>query len=531
MDPLMDPSKCPTSEPPKSTPSRHSQYLTTALLEVRTLIKGHPDNQPVAHILRKVAEKYSISFDSLKKAFQRKRDVPDSELKNDERMVLSTVQEYMLLGFIKGVTNAGSSPYIANVITLISMLFEKTVDHSWVVRFLSRFRSVFATTAGKKMEEERKGETIVQVTDSFVTGFGAYLDKMGILNKAKHLITCDETLLTLSESMLLLTRIKDADTKAEPTPKLGARYGSMLPFVSADGTFWLCAICVATANQPAAGFHVVEWPKNSRTANSPLQTLLFFSPSGYFSQEQYAGAVRQLLETLKNHGFSTAVKFLLADNLAIHRTPELVLECAKQQLHLCALAPNCTRFMAPLDNQVFGCFKTVMTHEASQLRFWKCFSGKNILPEKAIIPATIAHALEKSFTKEIIKNSFANTGIMPWNPELIRKEAASYAPTKTPTAVNLADHFQQEMIARSCELAAKAKNVQIDARSNVAYFKPQEDAEKSGSKRKTPSSEYVANNMATPEFLLEKALETEEGDQPDTPTTKKPRSSTVTSKK
>lgn len=488
--------------PPQTMATKNPRNnMTNALIELRDQVNGSGDNQKILPLCQEISAKYGVSAEGLRQSFYRKESIESQMLSANQSSRLSLFQELMLVGTLKATATGGGNVYLSYLPTLVETLFDQQVDGSWARRFLQRYNSCLAPTTKKTMEANRKNGLILEATEIFVVAFEKMLGTWKLKNKPQSILTCDETLLNVTDGKLVATRIKSAHTKCEPTDTRPPLYGSMLTFVAADGTFWLCAICICIKDAKAT-VNVPVFPTASRESNAPLKVVMLTSDSGYFQREHYEECVRTLLMLFAEHGVSTSPKALLADNLGIHRSPQLVRECMDKKLQLCALAPNCTAFMAPLDNEIFASFKMSLARNVKDIQSENALSGDSPVPTGALIPASLSAALAAGFKKGIIIQSFRNTGIFPWNGEKIKQNATAYCDLPPATSSPTLDQFSDKAVDLVQKLVSSTQEKKKQFKTRVQRMPLASIDPQSNLKKGTVTEKYIREKLVTPENYL-----------------------------
>ena len=115
---------------------------------------------------------------------------------------------------------------------------------------------------------------------------------------------------------------------------------------------------------------------------------------------------------------------LLCDNLEAHRDAEGLRHATSHGAHVFFLPPNTSHFLQPLDDKVFAIYKTCLRKFGNKLnmKFGK-MRQKLAGHASSVITAATPMAEHIAFSDKHIQEAFKNTGIYPWNPELILTQA------------------------------------------------------------------------------------------------------------
>ena len=120
--------------------------------------------------------------------------------------------------------------------------------------------------------------------------------------------------------------------------------------------------------------------------------------------------------------------FVFGDQLGSHKSANVTESCLNRNILSCMLPANTSHFLQPLDNTVFARFKQVISNEFKSYKLSQKTLAHDI---KMIMYETAYHAEDVAFTNRVIKRSFCNTGIYPWNSNLILAKAQQNAGNKT----------------------------------------------------------------------------------------------------
>ena len=147
------------------------------------------------------------------------------------------------------------------------------------------------------------------------------------------------------------------------------------------------------------------------TTGGPHGTVYDCTPSGWFDGRTFTRWF--LLAFLPAVQQLEGRKVLLGDNLASHFTPEVIRAARQNDIYFCALPPNATHLMQPLDVSVFGPMKrqwrNILAEWRTETRKKGCFP-KEIFPSlmqrlTVAMEPTLADNLKSGFR---LLSSFCN---------------------------------------------------------------------------------------------------------------------------
>ena len=181
------------------------------------------------------------------------------------------------------------------------------------------------------------------------------------------------------------------------------------------------------------------------TTGGPQGTVYDCTPSGWFDGRTFTkwflSAFLPAVEHLDGR------KVLLGDNLASHFTVEVIRAAQVNNVYFCALPPNATNLMQPLDVSVFGPMKRQWR---AVLGDWRTESRKKGCFPKQLFPAllqrltiAIAPTLEQN-----LKSGFRSSGLYPVNRDEVLKKLPS-APVGGERAIGILNAGLIDLLQRN----------------------------------------------------------------------------------
>ena len=114
---------------------------------------------------------------------------------------------------------------------------------------------------------------------------------------------------------------------------------------------------------------------------------------------------------------------LLTDNLATHRDVDVVEEMRNNFIHMFYLPPNTSHFLQPLDDLPFAIYKSELRNLADKLIRSFSSNGKKKVESVYLATLVSGEAEKIAFAADKVQAGFQNTGVWPWNPQLILNNA------------------------------------------------------------------------------------------------------------
>lgn len=144
------------------------------------------------------------------------------------------------------------------------------------------------------------------------------------------------------------------------------------------------------------------------------------TPNGYTSDDVFPNLVAQFeLDFHKLYPDTPAV--IYADRLSSHTTPELLATTSAKQLTFVLFPAGTSHFLQPLDDVVFGLFKTKLRMYRDELLASNPFSHSIV--KDSLLKAMML-AVQEALQPGPITAAFLNTGIYPWDSEKISARRA-----------------------------------------------------------------------------------------------------------
>ena len=169
------------------------------------------------------------------------------------------------------------------------------------------------------------------------------------------------------------------------------------------------------------------------TTGGPRGTVYDCTPTGWFDGRTFTRWF--LLAFLPAVQQLEGRKVLLGDNLASHFTPEVIRAVRQNDIYFCALPPNATHLMQPLDVSVFGPMKRQWRNILAE---WRTETRKKGCFPKEIFPSLMQRltvAMEPTLADNL-KSGFRTSGLHPIDREQVLKKLPS-APVNRERAVGI----------------------------------------------------------------------------------------------
>lgn len=343
---------------------------------------------------------------------------------NDRRYTLTADREGVLVGVIRGFSHHHLALSRAKIISMVRTAFDLGQDWNgehWYRDFESRHKSLLHSLL-------RKDLTPARTSAALLSGYLRYLDSVeqsfqDLQLYPHHIWNVDETPLHVShshrESRVLVAREQHMATNSVPLMRFE---GTFVPAINAAGDCPFVGIVLpykmdrrqrrgSAKSEDLPPLSHVRFPLISER-KSPI-VRYFYSDTGRMNTQifkRYMEEFGKVRDTLYP-GHQT-LTFL--DHLGAHLQPELILSLAHKGHHTSFLAVHSSELTQPLDQQTFGQFHRVLNHDAADHIFTAMISSS---VERLVVLKSLGAAVRKSFSPDIIRKSWLEAGLYPFNKE------------------------------------------------------------------------------------------------------------------
>jgi hypothetical protein len=409
-----------TSTAKKRKAIKKSEMSELILTDINSLL-SHPNNQKSEReICTIVAEKYGKEPETIRSLWKYNKQ---KKFKAHGNQLLTDSQEATLVGVLEAFSLKHTPLTKTLFLKIVKTEYNLPADwlgKDWYQGFLSRHSDQLHQGAVKAIKEERITPDVLNNTKKFVSIVDKYLAEHHFSDKV--IINADETRLTIKGNIFSDEYIES--TKKEKLTHKGptsVQSASMVVFSAASGQVILTVYVLPTSfnenavSNPSISLHHVRYVQRG-----DWNRFYMFTDTGYLDVESWRAIMKYYI-SLTQQLWPGVHSLLFLDKLSIHTQPDIVKQCIEKGVHTLFFPSNASHFIQPLDNLMFTNFKKIFYKE---VREWM---SNSTLHHKKLITALIAVAPLaeiKAFTLTVIKASFLNTGIYPWNPKLILEHAA-----------------------------------------------------------------------------------------------------------
>ena len=359
-----------------------------------------------------------MNVDRIRKAYQRFKPPTNDGLSPHGNQRLSATQENALVALILFQSMSNKAYQMHEFLQVCRDIHKKSpckFTYPWLEGLLERKKEWVCLRESQLLGPSRSKEDNLSQVLNFIAWHTKFLEDHYF--REFSIINADESRVCLKDMGKTGKRLMSAIFgKGGTKGKREKAYISVVPFVSAAGRVICC-------------FYILPLGSMEGTVNIPhrvgyrlrgdFQEYYLFTETGYSNTETFQAMSEKFVEEYhRQHGKVDAILYL--DRLASHITPKLNTTLANGGVWCLLFPPGTTHFIQPLDDIAFALFKRLLKYFKDQFLGVECFSvDRNESPLlHAIVPA-----IHKALSSAVIKKSFDNTGIYPWNPARIAARA------------------------------------------------------------------------------------------------------------
>ena len=391
---------------PKKTPK------PTARMKIPIVQHLLNDGLGIMEACATVAEENDFSANAMYHAFKAHKDEPD--IKHSGNSCLTEAQELSIACVIIAFDLVGAALSQDVLTGMVKDVFKKEVHPSWWTSYYARHET---RLAGRR----KRGAVGINDHDEFraeVRRWGGKIDKF--LNEHHFPAHCqinpDETRLYEKDGAVYLTRMGARHRTSSTIDKDGeTSVGTYIPFPAADGSM-IMSVYVLRAKfnhgeEAEGSFYLPHYSvRQSRTLH-PWPIYFIYTQSGWLTKATWRKILWLFAETWELHhpGLQCC---LWLDYAGIHYQPDLVLELAAKGIFTVFFPVRTTKFLQPADQRLFALLKLLTIKILADKRTTIALLGGSW--SGALWQACFRAEL-RTFRPPVIKGSFSDAGIFPWN--------------------------------------------------------------------------------------------------------------------
>ena len=372
-------------------------------------------DQGISHATacRQLAKKFNKSPETIRHWF---KGGPKPLVKSNGNQLLTDEEEAIVIGWILTHSEQNrplNSTQIMNGVNAGMFQSKKANIRDWYRSFMSRHSDVLAARVGHEMKPARTEDKVYEDIQKFIHFYPDWLKKNDV--NPEWLINADETRVLLSQGQKGQKVVGRATKKVAATMEtIKGKAISFIPFVAANGTRIMDVFIIPGG--PKGSVFDIKRCRSSPRKGTPAY--FGFSEHGYLNDRLWFSIIERLcdhLTRLKPVGNPA----LILDQLGSHKSPYILNLYQKVDLKVLFFPKNCSHLLQPCDDKVFAVFKRKL-----QLEYSNSLVTLNASERDAgALLAGLAQDIANSITPDVIKSSFRETGLFPWDPVLIESRA------------------------------------------------------------------------------------------------------------
>jgi hypothetical protein len=395
--------------PSQSTPKKLHDKVIFTRDAILAAMKNDGLNQTQA--IHHVAEQQSISPGTAKTRFYRtKAEV----FVHHGNMILSAESESALLGILEAASSDGAPWSKSTLINFVNNTWfggEERVGEDWIRSFASRHENEIILDTTKPLDADRVRN--IQIADVY-----KFADEFEALERSY----------TWNSDFIFNVDESPADALRGSSPfafhaKRAARAGysqaprdplrTIVPFVSAAGRVWLVLYIFkggvdGAARNPRTSYVFSE---DNYYFRGTWKRLYACTSNGYMTRELWRSVIRSFIDIIKNEVSSTQ-GILIGDHLSSHLDAESIQLLQEINMHSVFFVPHTTHISQPLDQNPLAAYKKAVARHKVVATTARILYNQ---PLVGILKDVVVEAEKEAFTPSIIRASFRNTGVWPWD--------------------------------------------------------------------------------------------------------------------
>lgn len=325
--------------------------------------------------------------------------------------------------------------YLANQLYLKRCPEAKELTTGFVQKFVERHSLDIKKRKGKDSHKKNVLLSRYSVVEEWIKEAGMRLFEE---------VTQDYLLFNIDETKALPKSMADSVIAAAGLPEAhtnqvenSALY-TLISCVSASGDVLFCVYIFrkpVTKKLTHMGIHVPIDPESPSTrSNREFPIYYAATSSGYLNAELWRSLLTvflALVEPLQGLGRQRrAVLFI--DGCSSHRKVDTIEPLSRCNVLVIYFPSNTSHILQPLDGYIFACYKPGAARGLQLLSLQALVFNEF---KKHLVLKLSIDAAKKAFTPKIIKASFRDRGIHPWDPELILANTLRSTGSRPPISV------------------------------------------------------------------------------------------------
>lgn len=386
--------------------------LKNLVAEIKS--ESRKTRQSIRQICTRLAKKYNIKSESLRKVYQRAQQQKDRPHKN---MEFSEIEEKIICAFCLAMATRGAPLTKRILIDFVKKLFKKSDSWSgrgWFDGFKKRHSDLLSFSAGKGLDPERVSKVTQVHIEKFINSFNYLLE----YNKyqSDYVINVDESPCNFRNYRTSKV-VKSAKSKRQGTIKTPqSPLRTIIPFVAASGKVWMVVyVFKQISPKSATAKNAIVLRAVKRQSRGTWPSYYATTANGYVTNDLWNNIIGKFVEVISPvKGNLPAL--LLLDRVGPHLQDSSLTALFKKDISTLFLPAHTSHIVQPLDDLIFATLKKVGINAMTKLITWRQIRGENLT---SVVQEALIEAEQSAFNTTTIVASFKNTGIWPFDEKLV----------------------------------------------------------------------------------------------------------------
>ena len=299
----------------------------------------------------------------------------------------------------------------------------------FVRSFLLRHRDVLCAKRGKLTSPTRSSKSTLGRTEEFIESLNRDVERHRI--NSGNIVVFDETIIgdSLTVPVVIGERRKSGGSNINYARTRQARLCSYIPFSMPDGTtpFRVYIFKSEDLGKKSVNFRVLK-PAMKHGFTNDVFRLYLSSDTGYLNKTLFEYIMIKFAIWWKSfHGHVDC--FMICDNLPVHKNKDIVAFAESMGIHMYNIMPGTSHWFQVHDQQPFGELKKKMSEE--KYRLW---TSTVVQPEEGmdLLMCLLYQAEPSAFETQVMRKTFDDVGLWPWNAVKILKNCRENCPVDPP---------------------------------------------------------------------------------------------------
>jgi len=352
-------------------------------------------------------------------------------------------------------------------------------------RFLKRHKEVLCKRTGKVTSPTRCSGRMLQKTEEFIEELDPFMASHHM--NQKNIVVFDETIIgdDVSLPVFMGERRKSGGGNLNVNEPRQVALGCYIPFSMPNGSTPF-RVFIFRTGKLKKGQEIIDVliPKDEFGLRKHPNRLYLASETGYLNITLFRRVIEEFTKWWRttNHNLDC---HLISDNLPIHRNKSIVEYAESNGIHMHNIMPGSSHWFQVHDQKPFGSLKKKMWEK--KFNFLSLISLTR-RERRDLLTCIFYQAEAEALECEVIRKTFAEVGLFPWNPKIIRALCQEH--TSAPREVHqgplqkkllgILDRIRQEKEHRFHQMMSNVESVSVEiVQEEKEKCSPEEESENS----------------------------------------------------